>query len=109
MRRRELPERLAARAPWAYKASYNKFYMDEFYNAAVIRPVMGFAMWLWAFVDVRVIDGAVNGVAFLVKRSGARVRRIEAGRVQLYQRLAYAGLLVVVIVVLLLVPMLKGA
>jgi NADH-quinone oxidoreductase subunit L len=44
--------------------------------------------------DSRVIDGAVNGLASAVARAGARVRTLETGEVQRYQRLAYAALLV---------------
>jgi NADH:ubiquinone oxidoreductase subunit 5 (subunit L)/multisubunit Na+/H+ antiporter MnhA subunit len=46
----------------------------------------------WAF-DGSIVDGAVNGIASLVKRAGDRVRTLQAGRVQGYQRLGYAGLL----------------
>jgi len=46
----------------------------------------------WTF-DARVVDGAVNGLAALVRRAGERVRTLQAGRVQSYQRLGYAGLL----------------
>lgn len=44
--------------------------------------------------DSRVIDGAVNGLASAVARAGARVRTLQTGEVQRYQRLAYAALLV---------------
>jgi hypothetical protein len=44
--------------------------------------------------DAHVIDGAVNGLASAVARAGARVRTLQAGEVQGYQRLAYGALLV---------------
>ena len=47
---------------------------------------------MWDF-DGSVIDGAVNGVGSLVKRAGDRMRSMQAGRVQGYQRLGYVGLL----------------
>jgi len=47
---------------------------------------------MWDF-DGSVIDGAVNGVGSLVKRAGDRMRTMQAGRVQGYQRLGYVGLL----------------
>ncbi len=47
LRRPELPAQAAARVPWAYEASFNKFYMDEFYDTAVIRPLLAVATWLW--------------------------------------------------------------
>lgn len=47
---------------------------------------------LWSF-DRSVVDGAVNGVATLAGRAGDRVRRLQSGRVQAYQRLGYASVL----------------
>lgn len=58
---------------------------------------------LWGF-DARGIDGAVNGVATLVQRAGARARELQAGRVQGYQRLAYAGLLSLLVFSVLAAP-----
>ena len=99
LRRPELPARAAARVPWAYQASYHKFYMDEFYDAAVIRPVMGFAMWLWTFVDVKVIDGAVNGLAWVWGAFGRALRPLQTGRAQSYAFGVFAGLFVLVILI----------
>ncbi len=70
---------------------------------------------LWAG-DIKIIDGAVNGVADIVKWSGARMRKLQVGRVQSYQRLAYAGLFAILVVIALaawlanvFLPMLRGA
>ena len=65
--------------------------------------------------DARIIDGAVNGLGSLVQRSGARIRKLQVGRVQVYQRLAYAGLFAILVVIALAawlanyLPMLRGA
>ena len=99
LRRPELPARAAARVPWAYQASLHKFYMDEVYDAAVIRPVMGFAMWLWTFVDVKVIDGAVNGLAWVWGAFGRALRPLQTGRAQSYAFGVFAGLFVLVILI----------
>jgi NADH-quinone oxidoreductase subunit L len=97
-RRPELPGRLAARVPWAYKASYNKFYQDEIHEWAVIRPTMGFAGWLWTFVDTRVIDGSVNGIAWLWGRLGRLLRPLQTGRVQSYTLGILVGVVVLVVI-----------
>jgi NADH-quinone oxidoreductase subunit L len=125
---------LKGRFPALYGVLLNKFYFDRFYGSVLVRPYQGLAAWYSAFdlsfidgivngvasawsaladatyrSDVGFIDGAVNGIAVIVRRAGARTREIEVGRVQVYQRLAYAGLLVVLLLVLLLVPILRGA
>ncbi|MFZ5981062.1 MAG: NADH-quinone oxidoreductase subunit L [Candidatus Zixiibacteriota bacterium] len=47
-----------------YKLLYNKYYFDEIYQFLIIDPLMAFSRFLWTF-DARVIDGAVNGAAWL--------------------------------------------
>ena len=55
-------------------------------------------MWLWTFVDVKVIDGAVNGLARLWELAGERLRPLQTGRVQNYAFSILAGMLVLVVV-----------
>jgi NADH-quinone oxidoreductase subunit L len=98
VRRTELPGRLAGRFPAAYKASFNKMYMDQVYEAVPIRSTIAFAVWLWTFVDVKVIDGAVNGLARLWELAGERLRPLQTGRVQNYAFSILAGMLVLVVV-----------
>ena len=76
---------------------------------------VGFSEVMYRVADVRIIDGTVNGVATFVKWSGARIRKMQVGRVQIYQRLAYAGLFAIFVVIALsawladvLLPMLRG-
>jgi NADH-quinone oxidoreductase subunit L len=93
-----LPTELAERVPWAYRASFNKFYMDQLYEISVIRPVIDGANWLWVFFDVKVIDGAVNGLAKVWGLFGAALRPLQTGRAQNYAMGIFAGLFVLVVV-----------
>ena len=45
-----------------WRALYHKFYVDELYDALIIRPCKGLGNLLAAF-DLSVIDGFVNGTA----------------------------------------------
>lgn len=47
-----------------YTASYNKYWVDEFYGWAVTRRTMDAARAIYAF-DSKVVDGIVNGLASL--------------------------------------------
>ena len=42
----------------------NKYYVDELYNATVVKGLMASARGLWT-VDRKVVDGAVNGTGWL--------------------------------------------
>jgi NADH-quinone oxidoreductase subunit L len=63
-----LPEVWAARLAPLYRASYNKYWIDEFYGWAVTRRTMDLARGIFAF-DSKVVDGAVNGTAWLTRLS----------------------------------------
>ena len=92
------PAALAERFPFAYRLSFRKFYQDELYEVAIIRPVIGGATWLWTFFDVKVIDGAVNGLAWLWGWVGATLRPLQTGRVQNYALAIFGGVFVLIIV-----------
>ena len=59
-----LPDIWAARLRPLYQASYNKYWVDEFYGWAVTRRTMDAARAIYAF-DSRLVDGLVNGLATL--------------------------------------------
>jgi len=59
-----LPDIWAQRLRPLYAASYNKFWVDEFYGWAITRRVMDAARGVFAF-DSRLVDGIVNGLATL--------------------------------------------
>src|SRR6185295_7303269 len=61
-----LPDIWAARLKPLYQASYNKYWVDEFFGWAVTRRVMDAARGVFAF-DSKVVDGGVNGTAWLTR------------------------------------------
>ena len=78
-------ERFASRHPGLYQLLWNKFYVDEIYDAAIIRPIARISdSVLWKGVDDGLIDGAVNGVASLFQSWSRRVRRMQAGYARVY-------------------------
>ncbi len=60
------------------------WYVDESIARAVAGPGRRFADWLNDGLDHRGIDGAVNGVANLVRRTGGGLRRVQSGLVRNY-------------------------
>ena len=63
-----LPDVWAARLGPLYRASYNKYWIDEFYGWAITRRTMDLARGVFAF-DSKVVDGGVNGSAWLTRLS----------------------------------------
>jgi NADH-quinone oxidoreductase subunit L len=66
------------------KFFYNKWYIDEFYQKAIITPLNEFALFLKEFIEKKIIDGAVNGTGKLVQFSARKVRYIQNGQVGYY-------------------------
>jgi NADH:ubiquinone oxidoreductase subunit 5 (subunit L)/multisubunit Na+/H+ antiporter MnhA subunit len=71
----------------------NKYWVDEGYAAAIVRPFWAISRWLWRFVDAVVIDGVVNGVGQLALATGGAVRRWTTGNTQVYALSIFLGLL----------------
>ena len=67
IKRPDVPERIAARNPHAYRLLYRKYYVDEIYDALFVNRTKDLGTALWAF-DRTVIDGmGVNGVGWLTR------------------------------------------
>jgi len=95
-----------------HKLLYNKYYVDELYNAAVVSPLMWLSRnVLWKLVDVGVIDGTVNGIAHGTSAVGDTVRQTQSGNTRSYAVWVLVGALVVFVIIFwpVLKPTLFGA
>jgi NADH-quinone oxidoreductase subunit L len=79
-----------------YQFLFNKWYLDELYDAAIVRPLRSFSTFLWKVVDVGVIDAAVNGVAYGIGAISQRVRHVQTGLVANYALAIALGMVVLV-------------
>jgi NADH-quinone oxidoreductase subunit L len=82
--RPEVPKEIAGRVPGLYDVVLNKYYVDEIYDAAIVRRIVNGSLWLWEAFDATFIDGIVNGVGALVRGAGERARRLQTGVVGNY-------------------------
>lgn len=75
----------------------NKYYVDEFYDAAVIGPIEHTSRdLLWKVVDVRIIDGFVNGVARLIAGLANLLRFTQTGYARNYAAVILIGAIIVI-------------
>jgi NADH-quinone oxidoreductase subunit L len=75
---------VAERPPLEAPFLRNSWYINEVYDAVFGRPALRLAQFSATVIDPKVIDGGVNGVATLVRRSGALIRRTQTGYVRNY-------------------------
>ena len=75
----------------------NGFYVDELYGKLFVLPGKAAATWLWRIVDLKVIDGVVNGTGRAVREVGDSLRPVQSGWVRTYAAGIIAGTLGLVI------------
>jgi NADH-quinone oxidoreductase subunit L len=81
--RPRLVTQLSDRLHFLYRASVNKWWFDDINNLLFVVIGGRFANAL-AWFDKYVVDGVVNGIGALTRRSGSDLARVQTGRVQNY-------------------------
>jgi NADH-quinone oxidoreductase subunit L len=97
LKRREIAETAARNFAGAHRLLLNKYYVDEVYDAAVVQPIRVISQeGLWRGFDVKVIDGAVNGVASIVGSGAYVMRRLQTGSVRAYASSLFVGVVLII-------------
>ncbi|OLD15007.1 MAG: NADH-quinone oxidoreductase subunit L [Acidobacteria bacterium] len=96
-RRPELPQRIADRLDGLYHAVVNKYYVDEFYAAVFVKPLVeGSSRILWHGVDQGLIDSSINSSADGAREFSDAVRHMQSGNLRSYAGWIAAGAAVVI-------------
>jgi NADH-quinone oxidoreductase subunit L len=84
-KRTDLPAKMATAAGSLYRLVYDKYRVDEFYEAAIIRPILLISTnVLWKGVDTTLIDGAINGSAAGAEEVSDGLRQMQSGNIRSY-------------------------
>ena len=84
------------------KLVYNKYYIDEVYDALVVKPLKVLSDFSGKIIDNGLIDGIVNGVGKGVEAGSRVLRFTQSGSIS-----NYLFIMVIGIVIMLLVNLLK--
>jgi NADH-quinone oxidoreductase subunit L len=79
-----LATRLRERWAGVHRALLNKYWVDELYDRIAVTPIYLASVRLWRFWDEKIVDGAVNGVAYLFEGVSAMLRLLQTGFVGTY-------------------------
>jgi NADH-quinone oxidoreductase subunit L len=116
-------ERLKEKFAFPYKVLYNKYYFDELYHAIIVNPILKLCDFLFTKLDVgvvdwlvngagnftvflsgvkewfdsRIVDGAVNGLAYVTGGIGSGLRRMQTGQLQNYAFVIFFGLVLIIL------------
>ncbi len=93
-----LTDSVASRFGALYRLVYNKYFVDEIYNAVVVKPLVnGSRVVLWRGVDAGLIDGAVNGIGSQSRGFGGWLKLFQSGNIRSYATWVVFGSVVLVI------------
>ncbi|MFT3680320.1 MAG: NADH-quinone oxidoreductase subunit L [Ferruginibacter sp.] len=76
----------------------NKWYVDEIYDAVIVRPLNALGAFFNNLVEKKGIDGFVNGVGRAVNYGSRQIRLLQSGQVGIYVLLMVLGILVLFII-----------
>ena len=80
----------------------NKWYVDELYDAVIVKPLQSIAAFFNNIIERKGIDGMVNGVGKAVNYGSRQIRLLQSGQVGTYVLLMVVGILVLFIIQLFL-------
>ena len=80
------------------KILQNKWYVDELYNAVVVKPLMALSVFLDGIAEKKGIDGTVNGVGKLVNYASRQARLLQSGQVGAYVLLMVLGMILLFVI-----------
>ncbi len=94
-----VPARLAPPETGLGRLLWKKWYVDELYDALIVRPVVWLSREvLWKIVDQRIVDGLlVNGTAKAARAAGWLGSRLQTGEVGVYVVLFVLGVWAVIV------------
>ncbi len=73
----------------------NKYYVDEFYNAIIVKPLNGLASFSYKFLELKGVDAIVNGIGKLVLFISGQARKLQTGNTGFYIFAMVIGILVI--------------
>lgn len=90
------PDAIAAKIPFFYKLSKNKWYIDEIYNEFFVKGSRRLARQVLE-VDSKVVDGVVNLAGLTTLLTGEGLKYLENGRAQFYALIIFVAVLGLVV------------
>ncbi len=94
----EIPEKITSALGGVYTLVYNKYFVDEVYDAVIVHPlVQGSESILWKTADAGLIDGIVNGAGTQSKGIGSILRLLQSGNIRSYATWVVIGAVALIV------------
>jgi len=89
-----LPDKVAGTFKLAYKWSYNKFYVDELYLFITKKIIFNLVSQPVAWFDRHIVDGSMNGIAWITTRVSRQIKGLQSGQLQKYGYVFISGVII---------------
>lgn len=63
---------------------YNKYYVDEIYDAIIRKPLDKLSDLTYRLFEIKVVDAFVNGIGSMTRRAGDGIKHLQAGTLGFY-------------------------
>ena len=93
----QLPEKLASSLTYLYKWSYHKFYIDEVYLFVTKKIIFNYISRPVAWFDRHIVDGTMNGIAWVTNTVSDRIKGLQSGQLQKYGFVFVTGVVLLVL------------
>jgi NADH-quinone oxidoreductase subunit L len=96
-----LPAKFTSSFSKLHRWVYNKWYIDELYDALFVNSTKNLGTFCWKGFDVKVVDGIVNGTGKVVNAFSTALRYTQSGLIHNYALTMVLGMVVMVAVLIL--------
>jgi NADH-quinone oxidoreductase subunit L len=100
--KKTIPLKEGDKMPGLQTVIYNKYYVDEFYDAVIRKPLDVLSVAFHKFFDIQIIDGLVNGVGSTVKTMGSGIRLLQQGNIGFYIISMVIGIVFIILLTFLI-------
>ncbi len=76
---------------------YNKYYIDELYDAIIVAPINWFGKQFNNIIEIQMIDGFVNSIGKTVIWGGKTLRLVQTGAIGFYIFVMVAGIIAILL------------
>jgi NADH-quinone oxidoreductase subunit L len=94
------PERIASSLGVFYKWASRKFYIDELYLFITRKLIFNLIGRPAAWFDRNVIDGFMNGVAYVTATTSGMIKGFQSGKVQQYAIYFFSGVIALAVLII---------
>ena len=74
---------------------FHKFYVDEFYDSIIRKPLDSLSQVFYKFFDKQILDGIVNGMGDITKWKSEQLRKLQTGRIGFYIMAMVVGIITI--------------